>query len=76
MNVQCSLIQELMVYEFELGHNSAEATKNISCAKSEGIVDHSTETRWLNKFCFICKNLNDVQARSGRPKTVDSEAIL
>ena len=27
MNVQCSLIRELMLYEFELSYNAAEATK-------------------------------------------------
>ena len=30
-----------MFYEFEMGHNIMEATKNISCAKGEGAVDHS-----------------------------------
>ena len=29
MNVQCSLIWELMLYEFKLGNNGTEATKNI-----------------------------------------------
>ena len=33
MNVQRScLIRELLFYEFERGHNSAEAAKNIFCA--------------------------------------------
>ena len=27
LNVQHCLIQELMLYKFELGHNAAEATK-------------------------------------------------
>ena len=31
MNVKCSLIQKLMLYNFVLGHNSIEATKNICC---------------------------------------------
>ena len=30
MNIQCSLIQEL-VFEFEQGHKAAEVTKNICC---------------------------------------------
>ena len=29
MNKQCSLIWELMLYEFKLGNNAAEATKNV-----------------------------------------------
>ena len=31
-----------MVYEVEVGHNTAEVTKNISCEKDEGTVDHNT----------------------------------
>ena len=72
MNVQCSLIWELMLYEFEMGHNAMEATKNICWVKVEGENDHNTVTRWFKKFCLGCKNLND-QARSDRPKTVNSK---
>ena len=75
MNVQHSLIQELLLYEFKLGHNTAEATKNIYCMNGEGIVDHSTVTRWLKKFYLCSKNIDD-QARSGRLKTVHSEAMF
>ena len=64
MNVQCNLIQELMLYEIEMGHNDAEVTKNICCAKGEGAVDHSQVTRWFKKFCLCCKNLGDL-TRSG-----------
>ena len=47
MNVQYSLIWELMLYEFELGHNAAEDTKNICYVKSEGTVDRSKVTTEL-----------------------------
>ena len=40
MNGQYSLIQEPMFCEFELSHNSVEATKNIYCGKGEGTVKH------------------------------------
>ena len=33
MNMQRSLIREFMLYEFEPGHNTAEATKNIFVRK-------------------------------------------
>ena len=36
MNMQRILIWEIMLYEFELGQNAAEATKNICYRKSEG----------------------------------------
>ena len=67
MNVQCSLIQKLVLYKFELGHNAAEATKKICHVKGESTVDHSTVTRWLKKLCLDGKNFN--QARTGRSKT-------
>ena len=50
MNGQHSLIQELMLYNFKLDHNTMKATKNICFAKSEGTVDHSTVTRWFKKI--------------------------
>ena len=59
MNMQHSLIWELMLYKYKLSHNTMEATKNICCAKGEEVVDHSTVTRWWNKFCSGCKNCND-----------------
>ena len=66
MNVQCSQIQELMLYEFEVSHNTVEATENICCAKALVTVDHSTVNRWLKKFFFGYKNPND-QVRSCKP---------
>ena len=75
MNVQCNLIQELTLYEFELDHNAVKATKNICCARGEDIVDHSRVTRWFKKFSLGYKNL-DNQVRSGRSKTVDSKIML
>ena len=36
MNVQYGLIQEFRLYEFKLGNNTTEATKNICCVKGEG----------------------------------------
>ena len=68
MNVQCSLIWELMLYEFELGHHTVEA-------RDEDEVDHSTVTRWFKKFCSGYKDLNN-QCKSGGLKTMDSKAVL
>ena len=61
-----------MFYNFKFSQNAVEATKIICCTKNESMVDYSTVTRWLKKFSSGCKNFND-QARSGRPKTVDSK---
>ena len=65
-----SLIQELVLYKFEMGHNVAEAIKIICCTNGERTV-----TRWFKKFCLGCKNLND-PVKLDKPKTVDSETVL
>ena len=39
--MQHSLIQELMLHEFVLVYNVAEATKTL-CVQGDGTVDHST----------------------------------
>ena len=39
MNLKYSLIQELLPYEFKLGHNAAETTKNIYCVKGNQTVE-------------------------------------
>ena len=52
-----------------------EETKNICCEKGEGTVDHSSVTRCFKKFYSAGKKL-DYQTRSGRPKIVDSKAVL
>ena len=43
--------------------------------KGEGAVDHSTVTRWFEKFCLGYKNLDD-QAMPSRPKTIDFKAVF
>ena len=75
MNMQCSLIWKLMLYEFKLDYNTVDATKNICGTKYGGTIDHNTVTRWFKKFCLGCKNLDD-QTRSSRPKAMDSKAIF
>ena len=45
MDIQRSLIRKIMLFEFELDQNAAEATKNICCAKGEYAVDHSVVRR-------------------------------
>ena len=75
MNMQHSLIQKFIFYVFELNRNAMEADKNICDTKGDGAVDHTTGTRRFKKFCSDYKNF-DNQARSSRPKTVDSNAIL
>ena len=39
MNMQLILIRWLKLYKFKLGHNAAQATKYICCAKVADAVD-------------------------------------
>ena len=64
-----------MFYQFELSYSAAESTKNINCAIGDSTVDHSRVTKESKKFPSGCKNHDD-QARYGRPKSVDSGAVL
>ena len=64
MNVQCSLIWELTLYQFKRSHNAAKVTKNIY-AKGEGVVDYITVNRWLKKVYFGCKKLHKQVSRDG-----------
>ena len=46
MNMQCSLIQEFMLYKFELGNNAVKETKNF-CVNGEGAVKRTSPIRYL-----------------------------
>ena len=53
MNMQCSLILYFMLYEFELGNNTAKAAKNICCVIDEGTVDHSRLNQIVRNFAWV-----------------------
>ena len=48
MNVQCILIWEFMLYNFEMGNNPEEVTKKQLLCK--GKVEHNTVSRWFKKY--------------------------
>ena len=48
-------------------------TDNHAILENKGTVDHRKVNKRLKKFLLVYKNL-DNQTRSGRPKSVDSEA--
>ena len=72
--MQRSLIQEFMLYEFQQGHSTTEATQNIYSLKGEKSVPN-TVSRWLKKFHAGCKKLDD-PSKLGRLKNVYSKAAL
>ena len=74
MVAQKSLIRELLLYEFELGHNAAEAIKNICTAKGENAVKKRTAFNWFKKFKNGNKDLEE-KARSGRPLSINPDVL-
>ena len=75
INVQCSLLLEIMLNEFKLDHNAMEATKNICFAKDDGATDYCMVTRWFKRFCSKYKNFDD-QARIDRPCSRKKESQI
>ena len=68
-------IRKLLLYEFQLGHNATEAARNINNAKGDGTVPIRTAQNWF--LNFRSGNLStDDQARSGRPREVDRDAVI
>ena len=43
MDMEPSLIWELGLFKFELGHNTAKETKITYCMKGEGVLNHSKQ---------------------------------
>ena len=74
MNVQRGQIQEFILYEFKLDHNSAEANKTFIVQKVKTQFDHGILVSLFKKSLSVCKNF-DNQARSNRTKTMDSTAV-
>ena len=55
MNVQYSIIWEIMLYEFKLCHKAAEATKNISYAKGQGAIDYRNQKFGSRNFTQVAR---------------------
>ena len=53
INVQHCLIWELLIYDLKLGHNVMEITKNISCVKGDGTLDHKTINQMVKKNLLL-----------------------
>jgi histone-lysine N-methyltransferase SETMAR len=69
------IIRNLLLYEFQLGHDAQTATANVNRAKGAGTVHQATTYRWFAKFREDNTNLDD-QPRSGRPREIDREAVI
>ena len=65
MNVQRSLIREIIHKDLKLGYNVREATHCF--VKDERAVDYGMIIRWFEKFRKGCKRLDDMK-KSGKAK--------
>lgn len=74
MNDEKCLIREILLYEFQLGHNVAEAIRNIHKAKGEAALKKSVAYEWFKKFKDGVTDVND-KPRVGRPNTSNSEVL-
>ena len=69
------LIREILLYEFQLGHNVADAIRNIHRAKGEASLKKSVAYRWFKKFESGVTDIKD-KPRAGRPKTSNPEVLI
>ena len=65
MNMQSSLIQELLLYKIKLSRDTMEATKNICFTKHQDAVDHSTVTKDWRNFNRVARTLMIRQSQVG-----------
>ena len=71
MNEQCTLVKQFMFYDFELCPNDAEIIKHIFVQKMKMQL---ITIQMVQEILPSCWDFGD-QARSGKPKSVYSNAI-
>ncbi len=64
----------IFFYEFKLGHNAAEITRNINAAFDECTANKRTGRRWFKKFCS--RDMSFENEGPGRPKIVVGDQKL
>jgi transposase len=67
-------IGHFLLYEYQLGHSAAAATKNICGAIGPGSVGKTAASNWFNRFRIENYLLQD-EARPGRPTTIDLDEL-
>jgi transposase len=69
------IIRNLLLYEFQLGHDAQSAMRNINRAKGRQVVSRTTAFDWFAKFRADNTNLND-QPRTGRSREVEFDRFF
>ena len=67
-------IRHCLLYEFQLGHNAAMATRKICQAIGENAVSNATASRWFDRFRNKDYSLQD-EDRSGRPVEINMDEL-
>lgn len=67
-------IRQFLLYEFQLGRNASEATRNICQAKGDGSMSYATACRWFKRFRNNNFSLDD-EPRSGRPTEINLDEL-
>src|SRR5699024_11886658 len=57
-------IRVILLHKFKLGHNTADATRNVNRAWGDGTASDRTTRRWFEKFRNGDTNLEDEEGRS------------
>ena len=63
-------IRLFLLYEYKLGHNATDATRNICHAVAPDAMNTTTAYRWFERFRKGDESLQD-DHRSGRPTQIN-----
>jgi len=67
-------LRHVLLYEFNLGKNAAQAARNINSVYGKGFISESTAQRWYSRFRSNDFSLEDA-TRSGRPSDFDEDKL-
>lgn len=74
LQMEKNRLRELLLYEFRKGSTTTQAHHNICQTEGEGAISYSTVKKWFKQFKEGNEGLKD-EPRSGRPPSVDSDAL-
>lgn len=67
-------IRTIFLFQFKLGRNAAETTRDINAAFGPGTTSERTAQRWFQKFGTGDESLEDEEGR-GRPCEIDNDQL-
>lgn len=74
MEISRDALRVLLLHEFRLGTSARETASKINGTMGPGTTSHVTASRWFKRFANGNFELEDA-SRSGRPSTLDLDAI-